>query len=265
MHAITSPANPNIKLARRVRDGREDGLVFVEGERLVLECLDAEIAIHSAYVLPAMRDRFAEPLRRLLGRGCPVFDTHSSAFAAISDTVNSQGIVVIASRPGHGLAELFGPGLGGMPLIVGMDRVADPGNLGTIVRTAEGAGASGIAIMRGSTSAFSPKALRAAMGSAFRMPIVCDCEAAAIIAECRARGLTAVAATAGGAVDYSLFDWRVPAIVFFGQEAHGISPEILEMCDTGISIPLCPPVESLNVAAAAAAILFEAARRRRQR
>lgn len=265
MHAITSPGNPNIKLARRVRDGREDSLIFVEGERLVLECLDAEVAIHSAYVLPAMRDRFAEPLLRLLGRGCPVFDTHSSAFAAISDTVNSQGIVVIASRPGHGLAELFGPGLGGIPLIVGMDRVADPGNLGTIVRTAEGAGASGIAVMPGSTSAFSPKALRAAMGSAFRMPIVCDCEAAAIIAECRARGVKAVAATAGGAVEYSQFDWRVPAIVFFGQEAHGISPELLEMCDTAISIPLCPPVESLNVAAAAAAILFEAARSRRQR
>lgn len=264
MHAITSPANQNVKLARRVRDGREAGLVFVEGERLVWECLEAEISLHSAYVLPTMQRRLAEPVRRLLGRGCPVFETHSAAFATISDTVNSQGIVVIASRPGYQLAELFRPGLGGTPLIVGVDRVSDPGNLGTIVRTAEGSGASGIAVLRRSTSAFSPKALRAAMGSAFRMPIVCDFEAAEIIAECRARGLTAVAATAGGAVDYSQFDWRVPAIVFLGQEAHGISPEILNLCDAGISIPLCPPVESLNVASAAAAILFEAARRRRQ-
>lgn len=260
---ITSPANQQVKWARRVRDGREPALLFVEGELLVEECLAADLALHAAFYLPSMRVRYAGLIDRLRRRECPVYETGQTAFADMAETVNSQGIVVIASRPMQQLEDLFYPRLGGLPLLVGLDRVSDPGNLGTIVRTAEGSGSSGVVVLRGSTAAFAPKALRAAMGSAFRLPIMTGCEPEPLIDECRSRGLTLVAATADAELDYAEFNWRVPAIVFFGQEAQGVSREVYEACEARVGIPLAPPVESLNVAAAAAAILFEAARQRR--
>ena len=257
---ITSPANERLKHARRVRDGREPELIFVEGERLVEECLRAQLALSACFYEHESSARTQAILVELRRRECPLYATTTAVLATLSDTVNPQGIVVLAQRPATGLTQML---LADVPLIVGLNAVQDPGNFGTIVRTAEAAGASGVVALKGSVDAFAPKTLRSAMGSAFRLPIVSGLTDSALLTQVRAAKLKVLATTANAAMRYDQFDWRQPALVVFGNEARGVNQALLDACDAQISIPLQAPVESLNVAAAAAAILFEAARQRR--
>lgn len=257
---ITSLANERLKHARRVRDGREPELIFVEGERLVEECLQAALPLVACFHEPEPSARTQAILAELQRRACPLYATTTAVLATLSDTVNPQGVVVLAQRPATGLAQML---MADQPLIVGLDAVQDPGNFGTIVRTAEAAGASGVVALKGSVDAFAPKTLRSAMGSAFRLPIVSSLTEISLLAQARAAGLKVLATATTGAMLYDQFDWRQPALVVFGNEARGVSQALLEACDVQISIPLQAPVESLNVAAAAAAILFEATRQRR--
>ena len=284
---ITSPANERLKQARRVRDGRDPELVFVEGERLIESCLISglrlAICFHSSGVTPRAEAIITE-LRR---RECPVFEMPEAVFATVSDTVNPQGIILLAERPSPNFEDLDDDGVLarvivepvsavrsdsarsndcvplGAPLIVGIDAVQDPGNFGAIIRTAEAAGATGIVAMRGSVDPFAPKTLRGSMGSAFRLPIVTDLEPGKFVDMAHERGLTVVATSADAATLYTDYDWSQPTVVFFGNEGNGIGPELMEQSDQRIRIPLCSPVESLNVAAAAAVVLFEGARQRR--
>lgn len=255
---ITSPANERLKHARRVRDGREDNLIFVEGERLIEECLQSGLALKECFHSPETSPRAEKILSELANRGCPLLPTAEAVLATISDTVNTQGLMLIAERPSATLNQVIATN----GLIVCLDAVQDPGNFGTIIRTAEAAGIVGVISLKGSVDAFAPKTLRSAMGSAFRLPIVTDVEADELIAKARSTGLKLVATAADGETVYSDFNWGERAIIIFGNEANGVRQELLEQSDTRIRIPLCSPVESLNVASAAAAILFEAARQK---
>ncbi len=255
---ITSPANERLKHARRVRDGREDDLIFVEGERLVEECLQSNLTLTACFHFPDISFRAQKTLAELADRGCPLLPTADAVLATISDTVNSQGLIVLAQRPAATLDKVFSSG----KLIVCLDAVQDPGNFGTILRTAEAAGASGVVALKGSVDAFAPKTLRSAMGSAFRLPIANDVSPMEFLAKSREAGLKIVAAAAEGETNYSHFNWRQPAVIILGNEANGVRPDLLEQSDARINIPLQTPVESLNVASAAAVILFEAARQK---
>jgi TrmH family RNA methyltransferase len=256
---LTSPANERLKHARRVRDGREPELIFIEGERLAEECLQAGLALTACFHEPEPGWRSQQILTALRARGCPLYAVTEAALATISDTVNSQGIIVLAERPVAGLQPML---TANQPLIVGLDAVQDPGNFGTIVRTAEAAGASGVLALKGSVDAFAPKTLRSAMGSAFRLPLVAGANVP-VIQQIQAAGLKVVATVMDAERSYTDFDWRQPALVLFGNEARGLRAEVLAQCTVRLRIPLQAPVESLNVAAAAAALLFEAARQRR--
>lgn len=256
---LTSPANERLKHARRVRDGREPELIFVEGERLAEEALRAKLSLTACFHVPEPSPRGQQILTALRVRGCPFYAATEAVLATISDTVHSQGLILLAGRPATGLQPML---LAEQPLIVGLDAVQDPGNFGTIVRTAEAAGASGVLALKGSVDAFAPKTLRSAMGSAFRLPIVAGASGA-LLAQVQAAGVSIVGTVMDAELSYTDFDWRQPALVLFGNEARGMRPETLAQCTTRVRIPLQAPVESLNVAAAAAALLFEAARQRR--
>jgi len=255
---ITSPANERLKHARRVREGREPDLIFVEGERLVEECLQSRLNLVACFHSPDLSPRSEKILEEIASRECPTFPVADVVMANLSDTITPQGIVVLARRPRASLDDA----LTANALIVGLDAVQDPGNFGAIVRTAEAAGASAVVALKGSVEAFAPKTLRSAMGSAFRLPIVNEVETDELFAVLRARALSVVAMAAGGETVYSDYDWRRPTLVLLGNEARGVSEELLERCDARLRIPMCAPVESLNVAAAAAAVLFEASRQR---
>lgn len=254
---ITSSSNDRIKHARRVREGRERDLIFIEGERLVAECVSAELTLHACFTAaepPASQQALLAHIT------CSVFQLSESVLESLSDTMTTQGIILIAERPWPTLDRLFEST---SPLILGLDRIQDPGNLGTLVRTAESAGVSGIFSFAGSADAFSPKTLRSSMGSAFRLPILPDVSGLGTIETCRSRGLKIVVATGDADLLHYDYDWRKPTLLILGNEGRGASTEVMNACDARVRIPLHTPVESINVAAAGAAILFEAVRQRR--
>jgi len=254
---ITSSSNERVKHARRVREGRERELIFIEGERLVAEGVASALKLHACFTVAEPSASQQELLERLT---CPILQLSDSVLESLSDTTSTQGIIVIAERPFPAVDHMFE---GQAPLILGLDRIQDPGNLGTLVRTAEAAGVSGLFAFAGSADAFSPKTLRSAMGSAFRLPILPDVSGLGVIETCHARGLKAVVATGEADLCHFDYDWRQPTLLILGNEGRGASDEIMNACDHRVRIPLHVPVESLNVAAAGAAILFEAVRQRR--
>lgn len=260
---ITSPANEKLKQARRVRDGRESDLIFVEGERLVEECLQSKLQLVACFHAPQLSPRAQKILADLMDQGCPIYPTDDAVLETVSDTVSTQGLIVLASRPNFTLDQTMSLRDGKAPLIVCLDAIQDPGNFGTIVRTAEAAGASGVVALKGSADAFAPKTLRSAMGSAFRLPVRDHVEIDEILVKSFESGVKVVATQAEAETIYSAYDWLQPTLIILGNEARGINRELLERCDVRLRIPLRPPVESINVAAAAAVVLFEAARQRR--
>jgi TrmH family RNA methyltransferase len=197
-----------------------------------------------------------------LERHCPLVPVTEAVMANLSDTVQPQGIVLLAARPTHRLEEVLDRR---DPLIVCLDAVQDPGNVGAILRTAEAAGAAGAFLLKGSAEPFAPKTLRSSMGSAFRLPIVAGVEIGDLLRAVETKQILVATTTPDGDSIYSDYDWRRPTMAVFGNEAKGVGRELMERADVRLRIPLCEPVESLNVAAAASVVLFESARQRRAR
>jgi len=251
-----TPSKEQLKHARRVREGREPGLIFVEGLRLAEECLRSGCPVERCFITPGVTAPTS-----LQHQDVPVFHTSAEVMEQLGDTVQSQGIILVAQRPQPDSAALFADGT---TLLLGLDRVQDPGNMGTLIRTAEAAGAGGIVALGGSVDVFSPKVLRSSMGSAFRMPVLADATAEHLLTLRQQRRLRIVAATGAGELDYCDYDWRQPTLLLLGNEAHGVAADLLPLCDARLRIPLQAGVESLNVAAAGAVMLFEGARQRRQ-
>jgi TrmH family RNA methyltransferase len=262
---ITSSSNERLKYARRVRDGREPDLIFVEGERLIEECLQSGLKLEACFHEPEPTPRSQKIIAEMAGRGCPLYTASRASLETVGDTANTQGLIAIAERPKTNFDRALQTRDGVAPLLVCLDSAQNPGNFGSVVRTAEAAGASGVVATKGSVDAFAPKTLRSSMGSAFRLPIVTGVESEALAIAIGALKLRMVATTSGGETVYSAYDWSRPTMVIFGNEARGVGGELLERCDECLRIPLSAPVESLNMAAAAAVILFEAARQRREK
>ncbi len=247
---ITSRDNAKLKLARAVRDGREIDLIFVEGARLVEEAIRSGSEIVHSFISAGI-----DPARRIPGlRDFLLVET--KIFSTIADTKNSQGVIALVRRPVFSLEQIPAG------VVVLLHLVNNPSNLGAVARTAEAAGAAGLITTKGSADAFSPKALRASMGSAFRLPIVEGTSFDGAIDWAKARGLVSTAADISGSVTYSNVDWNVPRLVVFGSEAHGLSERELQSIDEKILIPMENEVESLNLAVSSGIILFEAKRQR---
>ncbi|MFN0125013.1 MAG: TrmH family RNA methyltransferase [Blastocatellia bacterium] len=260
---LTSPANPHLKKARGVREGKEPGLMFVEGERLGEDCVQSGIPLFECFHTPDPGPRAAAVIEAARARGCPVFAVEPEVLDVVADTVNSQGLILLAERPRFVLGDVMIAAKKAGALLVCLDAVQDPGNFGAIVRTAEAAGAAGVLAIKGSVDAYAPKALRASMGSAFRLPVVTDVWPEDLPPTARALEIDLIGTTAEAPEQYDRHDWRQPGIIMFGNEANGVRPELLAQCARTIGIPIHPPVNSLNVAISVAVILFEAERQRR--
>lgn len=260
---ITSRDNAKLKLARAVRDGRERGMIFVEGVRLAEELfgsgLDARhVLVSSAF---AETEKFAQLSELLLSKRASLAKVATNLFRSMTDTENSQGIVVLAERPAGDLGAIIANREKAAPTVL-LHKINNPANLGAVVRTAEAAGAAGVVTTAGSADAFSPKAVRASMGSCFRLPVVEGVEFRAAIDWAKADGLINTAADIGGSDSYFQVDWTKSRLLIFGSEAHGLSEGELQQLDESIKIPMDERVESLNLAVSAGIILFEAKRQR---
>lgn len=262
--SITSKDNAKVKHARNVRDGRVTAEIYIEGVRLAGEALRSPLEIVSAFVSDAVADsgEIAEIVEKLFARSVGVVKVAAKIFGSIADTVNSQGIILTARRPIMFLKDISADA-GKLPLIVHLQKVNNPSNLGAVIRTSEAAGVSAVFVSKDSADAFSPKAIRASMGSCFRLPVIDDLELAAVAAWASEKGFSTVAADISGKSSYTEIDWTQPRVVVFGSEANGLSAVELELIGEKMLIPMENDVESLNLAVSNGIVLFEALRQNR--
>jgi TrmH family RNA methyltransferase len=197
---------------------------------------------------------------RLEERGAAVRVLSHEVLNALSEAETSQGILAIARRPAFDEERIFR----GTPLIVVGAGIQNPGNAGALLRTAEAAGATGAYLTAGSADPMSWKALRGAMGSAFRVPHMAGLQAADVMARLAARGVATIATVASGGERYDAMDFTGATAFLLGNEGAGLPPDVVARADRRAAIPMAPPVESLNVAVAAGILLFEARRQRRR-
>ena len=262
---ITSRDNRRLVEVRKVRDGKEKGHIFVEGARLADEALRSDLEITDCIVSTSFLEggRGDLMVAEISLRNVPIVETPDSLFSTLADTVNSQGVILVAKRPGTGLGRMkTDNSKNSSDLFVFLQETNDPSNLGAVLRTAEAAGVEGVIVSGGSADAFSPKALRAGMGSTFRVPIWDGATLTDCVAWAHENGIQSIAADISGRKPYSEIDWLKPSVVVFGSEASGLSKAELDLVNEVVVIPMQNDVESLNLAVSSGIILFEAVRQK---
>lgn len=185
------------------------------------------------------------------GAECPVFELAPHVMERIASTESPQPVLAVLR-----MRELPVASLAGSSLVVVCDRVSDPGNLGTILRSCEAAGVDGIVLVTGSVDPYNPKVVRASAGALFHVPVVSD----VALPDLRHLGMPLVGTSSHQGAAYTATDLTLPFALVMGSEAHGVDPQI--PIDTWLTIPHAGRAESLNVAMAATVVVFEAARQR---
>ncbi len=254
---IASTKNPKVAAAARLRKRAfrdEDRRFLVEGAQGVREALDADpIAIDTLFV----EDELHELASRARERGVDIVHAAGPVMARLTSTVTPQNIVGVAGYVDVGLDALSSTGC-----VAVLHEVRDPGNAGTIVRSADAAGAAGVVFGAASVDVYNPKTVRACAGSVFHLPIVRDMPTSDAIAGLRASGHRILAMDAQGSNNLYTTDVSGPVAFVFGNEAHGLPQEVVSSADATVRVPHAGAAESLNLAAAATICLFEHARRR---
>jgi TrmH family RNA methyltransferase len=252
--------NPRLKEVRRLRspqDRRQEGLFLAEGVRVLEEAAAAghplDLVLVSARLGPG---RALDLARRLAGQGAEVRAVDPETLERLAPSESSQGLLALARSPAWQISSVVAG-----DLVLWLDGVADPGNAGTLIRTAWAAGAGGVLASRG-VDPFSPKTVRASGGALFRLPVLGVEPGAAREALAASGHLLAAAEAAGGA---SLFQTPLPRrlALLLGGEARGVAPELSRVAALRLTIPMRPQCESLNVAVAGALVLYEHFRQHR--
>jgi TrmH family RNA methyltransferase len=261
---ITSRDNSLLRQARAVRDGKIEELIFVEGLRLCEEAHRSGLEIEAVIVSEELlrKERAAGAIDELSSVAKRVASVSEKLLESISYTKTPQGIVVLAGRP-ESSQQRLSTSPGANPLVVVLHQINNPVNVGAILRTAEAAGATGVITTRSTSDPFSPKSLRGAMGSAFRLPIWSGPGFEETIEWCRSHGLTRIYADVRASIAYTETDWTGPCALLLGPESTGFTDEELKNADQRVRIPMKGEAESLNVSVAAGILLFEAARQRK--
>ena len=257
MDRITSRQNALVRQFREVAQGSVADAMLLDGEHLIEEALASGLAID----VVAFSDRLATSslVRRLNGSSTKAVIVSSTVLDAISPVPSPSGAVGIARRPRASLDRVF---TRTPQLILMLHDLQDPGNVGAIVRAAEACGATGIVCSEQTADPFGWKALRGSMGSSFRVPLATKQPIVEAIAMARNQGLRIFAAIARGGTPLPDSDLRKPAAILLGSEGGGLPARLIEDVDERLSIPMQPPVESLNVSVAAALVMYEATRQR---
>jgi RNA methyltransferase, TrmH family len=278
-HVLASRENRWLKEFRLALRGglpTQEGFVGVEGVRLVEEALVSGCRI-DAVLLSESGERYRERLAPFIDRpeiAFPVLRTTDRLFEGIADTEHPQGVAALVEPRKADLEQLFTTPAGACsPLLVVLAGVQDPGNVGTILRTAAAFGATGAVTsatgQSGTASPFSPKALRASAGAALHLPVVSGMSLAILLTQLRLNGLHTLAScvhdvTQAGEPPVCPWevDWCQPIALLVGNEGAGLPEDVVHSADARIHIPMATRVESLNAAAAAAVLFYEAFRQR---
>jgi TrmH family RNA methyltransferase len=257
---ITSVRNPKVARALRLhkRTFRDSDHAFlVEGAQAVAEALGAPVALDVLF-----HTQEGHPLlARAREAGVDLVPVSSEVMARLSGTVTPQGLVGIAPFVDVGLSDLPAD----VSCVAILHAVRDPGNAGTVLRSADAAGADGVVFSTGSVDVYNAKTVRASAGSLFHVPIVRGIDTPTAVETLRGRGMRILAMSPGGRVDLFDQDLSRPVAFVFGNEAWGLPEDVAELADESVRVPIAGRAESLNLAAAASVCLFEWARRRLDR
>lgn len=254
MEIISSVNNRLIKQFKKLSDKKtraESGLYLIEGERLTNDALEAGAPIDYIFVDESHLARFEYFLSRAQKRAIDVFSVSETVIQTLCQTVSPQGIAAVL-RQQEQVIDYSRQGL-----IVALDCVQDPGNAGTIIRTAEAAGVMGVILSEGSVDKYNPKLVRATMGGIFRLPVIETGSLATEMSALKNSGYVVYAAHLDGK-DFYLREKTDPkAILIIGNEANGIRPEITAMADRLFKLPIQGKAESLNAAVAAGIAIYD--------
>jgi TrmH family RNA methyltransferase len=232
------------------------GMIAIEGDHLLEEALRSGMILKTVFV----SERREVP--KMVPRGVEVMRLNEEVFGSLVETQSPQGVAALLVPPVSVLDDAMGSGKSA-PLILIAVGLQDPGNLGTLVRSAEAFGATGVLTTPGTVSAWNQKALRASVGSVFRVPVVAV--AASDIEGLKQRGVRLIAAVGSHGADViaaQAMDFTAGFAVMIGNEGSGLGAEWMEMCDARVTIPCPGDVESLNAAVAGSLLLYEASRQR---
>ena len=262
---VTSGQNKYIKMAASLKQKKyrdELGLFIVEGIRLVEEAAKSNWLVETCiYTSEAQGEpRVKKILEQLKTKECRTIEVLKTVYDKASETKEPQGLMAIVKKSAHQLVDMLGKDEN--PLLVVLDEVQDPGNVGTIIRTAAAAGCTGIILTKGCADVFAGKVVRASMGSLFNIPIVEGVTQSEIISYLTQYKIDILATSLEGSRVYFQANLKKSVAVVFGNEGNGVSSHLLQESKERIHIPLVGNVESLNVAASAAVILYEAVRQR---
>lgn len=249
---ITSRQNEQIKWAKRLQQKKyrdQDALFYLEGVRIVEEALETGL-VHSLYFTDRLSSiaRGQELVKHAQELKIPLWKCTEQVLSELTDTVNSQGVVAIVHKPTWPLKTQ------GVLLIA--DEIQDPGNMGTLLRTAVGAGVQGLLIVDGSVDLYNPKVLRSSMGAIFHLPHWFFSREA-VLQLIASRGTALVVADLVDAVNYWEANYPRDLAVVIGNEARGVHADFRDRANLRVKIPLMGPVESLNASVAAGVLLYE--------
>jgi TrmH family RNA methyltransferase len=259
---ITSTTNPRVKGLVRLRNRRErdaSGRFLIEGYRELARALQGRIQLEELYYCPSLYLGENEPtLVEAAGPATELVELGEEAFRRSSHRDRPEGLLGVARQFATGFERLD---LGEAPLVLVVESIEKPGNLGAMLRTAEAAGANGIVVCDPATDPFNPNVVRASLGTLFLVPLVVSGSPEAL-AWLRARDVAIVAATPGADLLHWQADYRSPVAVVIGSEQYGLSDLWLEAATHQVRIPMAGSADSLNAATAAGVLLFEAVRQR---
>jgi TrmH family RNA methyltransferase len=261
---ITSTANPRLKAAARLRGRRErdrEGLTLIDGVRETMRAMSGGAVLREVFVLPEL---LIEPearalLERLREESVPVLELGRDAFERLAYGDRLDGVVAVAETPLRTLNDLALPP---EPLICVIEGVEKPGNLGAVLRTADGAGVDAVIVAESATDLFNPNIIRASLGTVFAVP-VCVASSGDVLTWLRDRDIAIIAARVDGSVDYTDADYRGAVAIALGSEARGLSDPWGELARASVHVPMLGVADSLNVSVTAAVLLYEALRQRR--
>lgn len=261
---ITSTANPAIKAIRALRDRRErerTGLALVEGIRLVGEAIQTGASIHQLVWCPERitSDFAREQVSGAERSGVPILEVSPAAFESLSGKDHPQGLAAVVRQRWHTLDEVVP---GDELCWIALSGVQDPGNLGTILRTAGATGAAGVILLGSGADPYDPTALRASMGAVFSQRLV-RATLADLARWKTPHSVAIIGASGEAAAEYRSMTYPRPLVLLMGSERQGLTPEEQAICDLMVKIPMVGRSDSLNLAVATAVLLYEVFEQRR--
>ncbi len=258
---IISISNVQVKqvcaYVQKAKERRRDGIFVVEGPKMFEEApVDR---IHKVYITQSFLEKHKKDSLGMKFSLTGFELVSDEVFAKMSDTRTPQGVLCLIRWPQYTLEGLLERKNG---IFAVLEDLQDPGNLGTIIRTGEGAGIAGVIMTRETVDIFNPKTIRATMGSIYRVPFVYVEDIAQAITRLKKAGISVYAAHLKGQQYYDAFDYTRGSAFLIGNEGNGLKDETAELADTYVKIPMAGQVESLNAAIAATLFMYEAARQR---